>query len=136
MFCKSCGAPLNQGESFCPNCGAPVLAGGQPACTNPNLGYGTAQTQIDPNWPKAGDAVPAMVFGIVSLCFALSIYFSLLGVIFGAVALAKVNRYLDRGGAVNGFSKTGRGLGLAGLIVGIVGSVFWTLIFLLAMCAA
>ena len=138
MFCKSCGAPLNHGEAFCPNCGTPVAIEQQPMYTQPNYGhgYGAPYAPAAPEAPKASAAVPVRVFGILALCFALSVYFSVLGFIFGPIAMSKANSFLAQGGTLNGFVKTGRALGKAGLIVGIIATVFWTLYFILVFALA
>ena len=51
MFCKNCGAQINDGSAFCPNCGAKVAASGNQAQNPQN---GGAQQAGQPYGQQAG----------------------------------------------------------------------------------
>ncbi|MBE6956577.1 MAG: zinc-ribbon domain-containing protein [Ruminococcaceae bacterium] len=125
MFCKSCGAPINQGETFCPACGTPVAAEQQPAY-NTTPSYNAAPS-YDTNSFGTSFGAPAytpapdnsiLTFGILSLVFG-----SILGIIFGAIAGSKAKKYVAAGGVLSGGPKVGSILGKIGLILGIISSV-------------
>ena len=76
--------------------------------------------------PVAGDASgkPVLVLGIVSLVLALSGVVSAGGIICGAIAMSKAMELEKRFGALSSQAKTGKGLGKAGFITGIVVTAF------------
>ena len=79
----------------------------------------TPRTYMQPTYPyqppTSGLAVTALVLSLLG--------FSLLGLIFGAAALPDINAG----------RKSGKGMAVAGLVIGIVGSVLW--LFLLVAVA-
>jgi hypothetical protein len=82
--------------------------------------YVVAQPKVN------GLAVASMVLGICGLLFGwLYVIPCILGVVFGAVALRKIN--------AEGLA--GRGMAIAGLVCGIIGTAFWGLMLLLAASA-
>src|SRR5262245_43562931 len=113
MHCSRCGATLAQGAKFCPACGSPaaqVSAAALPGYEAPNAPLYSAPVR-DETVPKVtnGLAVAALVLGILWLYWIGSI----LAVIFGHVAKGQIER---AGGA-----QTGRGMAIAGLVLGWVG---------------
>jgi hypothetical protein len=88
-----------------------------------SLPQGSQATLVRPYSPEAerisGLAVASLVLGILWLC-GLG---SLLATIFGAVALSQISRSNGR--------LSGRGLALAGLVLGIVGLALWAIYFFL-----
>ena len=80
-------------------------------------------------------ATPVLVFGIVSLCLSLSCCFSLVGLVFGIVSLVKASALEKANGYLISKAKTGKGLSIAGVIIGAI----WTvcgLIFCIALAVA
>jgi len=74
--------------------------------------------------PEAqGIASSALTFGILSLVFTCTFYLAFLGIVFGAIALAKAKAFTVSEGLLYGKAKVGKGLGLGGLIAGIVFTV-------------
>jgi hypothetical protein len=84
-----------------------------------------------PAYPAAPMAAPSTNgFAIASLVCSI-IGISLLGVIFGHVALSQINR--------SGGMSQGKGLAIAGLIIGYIGIAFallWIVFFIIAAIAA
>jgi hypothetical protein len=75
-----------------------------------------------------GLAVAGMVLGILGIFLGwLWLTPPILGIIFGAVGLHRIN---NSGGRI-----TGNGMAVAGLTLGIIGTVLWGLIFLLVIPA-
>jgi len=64
--------------------------------------------------PTSGLAVTSLVLSLLG--------FSIFGLIFGAVALPDINTGL----------KSGKGIAMAGLIIGIIGSAGWLLLWIAA----
>lgn len=115
--------------------GQPVY--GQPVYTQPQgqQFYGQpayGQPVLPPE--AASLANSSMVMGIVALCLGLSFYFSLGGIILGAIGLAKSNEYYTKYGKLPAKGMVGRHLSRAGLIVGIIFSVL-VLIGIIAIIA-
>ena len=137
MFCKSCGAQIEDGTKFCPNCGAEqTVEAPQPAAPaytpapdpnayNPNA-YNPAPT-YNPAPAYAPAAVPvnveglatsSMIFGIIAMCLP-----ALFAIIFGAVAKSKAKAYGNATGAITGKAKVGNILGTIALIFGIIATI-------------
>ena len=76
----------------------------------------------------------ALVFGILGLSFACTVYLSILGIVFSAIGLGKAGAFAAREGSLYGKAKVGRGLALGGLIAGIVFAVL--LLFIVIACTA
>ena len=73
-------------------------------------------------------------FGILSL--ALSGFFGIFGIIFGAIGKKKAKAFTEAGGTLTGASKVGFILSKVGFILGIVGAVFGVIYIILAIVAA
>ncbi len=155
MVCKSCGAMIADDARFCTNCGATVAPAApaqqpvqqqqpaqqpyvqqpyaqQPYAQQPPVQpvyvqqpYGYAQQPIM-NTPTV-NATPILVFGILGLAFACTMIFSILGIIFSAIAMSKGSTFRMATGTIYGKAKVGRILGKAGLITGIIMSVFFVI---------
>jgi len=102
-FCPTCGAQLEDDAKFCPTCGAQI-AQGQPAQT-------TAQPAA-PAVPR-----PSFVMGLLGLLFC---EFGILGLIFSAIGLGQVKKYVAAGGTVSGQVKVLKILSTIGLIFSIL----------------
>lgn len=102
---------------------------------NPNYGY--QNYNPNPNMPHpnppTGDAVRAMVFGILSIILGEIPFFSIVGIIFGALARKWskpiINNYPYTSARL--FAKAGRITGSIGLGLSIGFTIFWMLYFVL-----
>ncbi len=65
-------------------------------------------------------AKTVLILGIVALCLAISYFFSVGGIVCGAIALSQAAKILRTYGSLPDKVRTGKNLGKAGLIVGIV----------------
>lgn len=114
----------------------PAYAQSQPAYAQPQPAYAQPQPvsyndRINSDVAASTDATPILALGIVALATSLSFYFSIAGIICGAIGLAKSNDFMRKYGALTGKANTGRHLSRAGLIVGIVMTSFFALCILL-----
>ena len=114
----------------------PAYAQPQQAYAQPQPAYAQPQPvsyndRINSDVAASTDATPILALGIVALATSLSFYFSIAGIICGAIGLAKSNDFMRKYGALTGKANTGRHLSRAGLIVGIVMTSFFALCILL-----
>ncbi len=114
----------------------PAYAQPQPAYAQPQTVYAQPQSasfndRVNQDVAASNDATPILALGIVALATALSFYFSIAGIICGAIGLSKSNDFMRKYGALTGKANTGRHLSRAGLIVGIVMTSFFALCILL-----
>lgn len=142
MFCVNCGAQLSDDSKFCGKCGAPVAAPAEvPVETVAEPVKAAAEAAaVDPEQEKLkGEASKsALIWGILSLAFAIEgVIVSFLGIIFACTAFKKADWYTYlNNGVLDGKAKVGRGLAKAGLIVGIIMTVFWVFYFFIIIIAA
>ena len=137
MFCRNCGFELQDDARFCSKCGTAVdfvtNKTSEPEQTYGNLNenysdYSYVQAE-DNSAEKSALGGSVLKFGILGLVFSLTVFFSLLGLIFSSVALSKANAFKSAFGQTEGKATVGRSLGKAGLIVSII------MIAYLALCA-
>ncbi len=115
MFCKNCGTQLPDDARFCPNCGSDF----QPV--TPNSSANTAPQFAQSAQPAVADnSGSILTFGILGLAFGCSFWLSLLGIIFGRIAMSKARLYQVSIGPLSGKARTGSILGKVGFILGIV----------------
>lgn len=117
MHCTKCGAPNSPLAHFCSNCGNPLAS--QPSATSvpgaiPPPHGGTPQT--------SGKAIGSLICGIINI-FPLFI----VAVILGHLALSDIKKSAGRVG--------GRGLAIAGLVLGYLGIMFIPIILIIAAIA-
>ena len=93
--------------AYCPKCGAEIKAGDKycPNCGTP----ASFATQKDVH-----DQAPTESNGYAIAGFILALFVPPLGIIFSAIGLAKVNECHGQG----------KGLAIAGLVIGIISTVF------------
>jgi len=111
MYCVSCGQQSTAGDVCCRACSKPlngevlatVLASGPAAA---------APFQSAPATKTNGFSIAALVLGILGIW--------LLAIIFGAVGISQTKKDSHY---------TGRGLAIAGLVLGIIAGVLWVAFF-------
>lgn len=157
MYCKACGATLPEGAHFCSDCGAPVTAlpeltpDPEPPKAAPlsDLPEPTAPMYA-PAAEEAAEAAPVYAepvavlpqsevdsifnWGVAGL--VCSFLVSVLGIIFSAIAISKAKRMRQTYGFLPQQANTGRGMGIAGLIVGIVLTALGLLLVLFVIAVA
>ncbi len=144
MFCGNCGTQLSDDSKFCGKCGTPVEAPVVTPVAEPAPAETPVETAVeapvatpvvDPEQEQLKNEASksALIWGILSLAFAIEGFIvSFLGIIFACTAFKKADwfTYLNNG-VLEGKAKVGRGLAKAGLIVGIIMTVFWAFYLLL-----
>ena len=116
MYCNKCGAPIPEGGNFCQKCGAAVeqsTAESQPSEIQPQPVQTATATTTN------GFAIAALVCGIAGLFLN---FLSILAIIFGALGIAQTNKNPEI---------KGKGMAVAGLVLGIVVLLFWVFIIFL-----
>jgi hypothetical protein len=114
MYCNKCGAPIPEGASFCQKCGAPVEPSAAPART-PSAVSDQPVTTIAPS-RTSGFAIAALVLGIIGFLIN---FLSILAIIFGALGMSHTGK--DP-------ALKGRGMAVAGLVLGIIVVFIWIFI--------
>ena len=114
----------------------PAYAQPQPAYAQPQQVYAQPQSasfndRVNQDVAASNDATPILALGIVALATALSFYFSVAGIICGAIGLSKANAFYGKYGMFSAKANTGRNLAKAGLIVGIVMTSLFVLFILI-----
>jgi hypothetical protein len=107
MYCPQCGEAIADGSRFCSKCGAPTVIQHVPVQQVSIPQYVTATSRT------SGMAVASLVLGIISLLLN---PLAILAIIFGGVALSQTSHNPTLGG---------RGMAIAGLVLGIIVVVFW-----------
>jgi uncharacterized membrane protein YvbJ len=108
MICKNCGAQMDDNAIFCSACGHEYIHEPVKEPTNIDTAYQAAKDRLSNQ---------ILTWGILSIAFASTFYFSLIGFIFSFVTKSKVKQYTTHIGPVSYKSKVGRDLGKAGFIV-------------------
>lgn len=138
MFCKECGCKLDDGSDFCPNCGKKIERSAERAQAEDISIMKTADeksvaiTANDENRTQPADArkiEPKGVNGLAIAGFVVSLlslglgYFyaiaSVIGLILSAVSMGMRKKYASC-----------NGLGIAGLVIGIISTVIWLIVWL------
>ncbi|HXY92667.1 MAG TPA: DUF4190 domain-containing protein [Acidimicrobiia bacterium] len=151
VACRQCGSEMTAEAKFCPACGTAVAGAAEPGASNgaghglpdgapgyaapirppppppappPTQGYPAPYGYGAPPTSTNGMAVAAMVLGILWLYWLGSI----LALIFGYVAKSRI----DRSGGRQG----GRGMAIAGIVLGWVGVGLLVVVIIAAIVAA
>ena len=143
MFCKSCGASLPDGAKFCTACGAPVIPDAPVLTPDPaptraepilDMPEPTAPVYAAPEAIVPQNIVDSILtWGIVGL--VCSFVFSILGIVFSAIAMSKSKRCLNEYGYLPQQAKTGRTCGIVGLVLGIIFTVIGILALIVVIAA-
>ena len=106
-FCTSCGKEVPNGAAVCPNCGTAVDNG--------------AVNNVAPAKKTNGLAIAGFVVSLVSLlcCGACSV----VGLVLSIVGLVQAKKY----------DGNGKGMAIAGIIIGAIAIVLWIVFFALGM---
>ena len=122
MTCSKCGATLADNSRFCANCGNAVLepqAIGTPVASDAFPAPPPAPVVAE---ETSGKAVASLVCGIIGI-----FPFSLVAVILGHISLSQIGKSAGR--------LKGRGLAIAGLVLGYLGLVMIPFILIIAAIA-
>ncbi|MGC2186727.1 MAG: DUF4190 domain-containing protein [Terriglobales bacterium] len=122
MICPQCGQPVPEGAGFCATCGR------QSATSNTAAGGLPPLPPIAAPGPVAyektsGLAIASLVFGLLFFFFPLSI----VAIVFGHISLSQIKKSAGRLG--------GKGLAIAGLVLGYFGIAMIPLILIIAAIA-
>lgn len=127
-FCAKCGADKRT-LNVCPSCGSGPEGSGNvfspPATQQPQYQAYQQPAYQQPQYQQPMQSQKTNGFAIASLICSL-LCISLLGIIFGHVGMSQINR--NREG--------GRGLAVAGLILGYIGLVATIAVYVLVFAAA
>lgn len=116
MHCSNCGAALGAGTSFCAACGTPVA-------TTSAAPAAPVQPQVYNNAPYTNAAPVAKTNALAIVSLVLSVLcFQFIAAILGHVALGQIKRTGEQG----------KGMALAGVIIGWV-TTFFGIIWIIAM---
>ncbi len=108
MFCKNCGKEIDDRAVVCPGCGVPTAKAEEAPKQKNKLGLGLC--------------IAEFVLSLLSLYLA--VYFCITSIL--AIVLSAIGMHVAK---KNG---DGCGLGIAGLVIGIITTVFWLLILIFA----
>jgi type IV pilus assembly protein PilA len=147
MFCVRCGAANAEGSQFCVKCGATIGAqGGAPAnatsgppptappagavppvgsASAPGAGGTPSHVPTQPIGPveSSGKALASMICGFLFFFFPVA----LVAIVLGHLALGEINRSAGR--------IAGRGMAIAGLVLGYSGVLFIPFVLIIAAIA-
>lgn len=120
MVCSQCGQTVPEGATLCPVCGqlSPVTNEGMARSAQPPAGVDGPAAE-----KTSGLAIASLICGILFLFFPLSI----VAVVFGHVSLSQIKKSAGR--------LRGRGLAIAGLVLGYLGIAIIPLILIIAAIA-
>ena len=136
MFCSNCGKQNLDNAKFCASCGTPFTDTSGPRYAPPPLQpqYAPPLQYVAPPPQPQYTAQPAAAqhtsgMAIASLILSL-IGLSLFGIIFGGISLRQIRKNPNL---------SGKGLAIAGLIIGIIGivaEIIWIIAIIIAASAA
>jgi hypothetical protein len=115
-FCLGCGNSMSEGERFCGVCGRDSLATSARPAVDPSVEFGLAPE-------TSGKAIFSLISGLLFIILP----FSLAAIIFGHLSLSEIRK--------SGGRLAGKGLAVAGLILGylgvvaIVGLIIWSVFY-------
>ncbi len=130
MFCRNCGAQVNDDAKFCNHCGSKVEINEETNATPESQAASdprTEQVEAEPIVGPHPSAVSVLIWGIVGL--VCSIEFGIVGMILSIIGKKKHTAYINSGAPMNSKVSIGGKLSKIGIIVGIVMAVFWVLYF-------
>jgi hypothetical protein len=114
MFCSQCGEKNPDDSKFCSKCGAALVAAAEPA---PAAAYTPPPSAAAGGKRTSGMSIAALILGILGIISFWPL--SILAIIFGAIGISQINK--DP-------SLKGKGMAMAGLVMGIVAIAVWILV--------
>ena len=114
MFCSQCGEKNPDDSKFCSKCGAALVAAAEPA---PEAAYTPPPSAAAGGKRTSGMSIAALILGILGIISFWPL--SILAIIFGAIGISQINK--DP-------SLKGKGMAMAGLVMGIVAIAVWILV--------
>ena len=120
MICPRCGNEISDTVKFCPVCGNPGADTADLHDETATAGSGTDNKEImtgttERKTGKNGFAIAALIMGIVAIpCDYVLLIPSILAIIFSIIGITKASS-----------AGCGRGMSVAGLILGIIAAVLW-----------
>jgi hypothetical protein len=120
MFCSQCGNSVPDGNGFCPVCGLATLSGNLPATVIvPTANQLPPLSEIKTD----GKAIVSLIFGCLFFFFPAA----LLAIILGHLSLSDIRKSAGR--------MQGRGLAIAGLVLGYAGVIAIPVLFAILILA-
>ena len=124
MFCSRCGQTMPDGATLCASCGQQIgLASAPLTGLSPIHPQAAGIPGFQAPQKTSGLAIASLIFGILFIFFPLSIP----AIVFGHIALSQIKKSSGRLG--------GRGLAIAGLVLGYLGIAMIPLILIIAAIA-
>ncbi len=117
MYCKNCGAPIDDDARFCASCGAAFYEDSQKS----EMSVPEIEIPEGDQKQKSSDALWAMIFGIISIGLGWVGGYYIPGVILGFIGLRRAEDYVKKYGDTCTKVKIGHCLSKAGIIYGFVG---------------
>ena len=114
IFCSNCGTQSVESDVYCRNCGKPLTRATADYTAAPGQAAAAPQTIImqEPAPHTSGLSIAALVLGLLGIWP--------LAIIFGGIGISQTKP---------GRNVSGRGMAIAGLVLGIVAGVFWIGLF-------
>lgn len=122
MLCPQCGQAVPEGATLCPTCGRQTALTQSSVGGLPTLTPTTTPGPVTPE-KTSGMAIASLVFGLMFLFFPLSI----VAIVFGHISLSQIKKSAGRLG--------GKGLAIAGLVLGYFGIAVIPLVLIIAAIA-
>jgi type IV pilus assembly protein PilA len=122
MLCPQCGQSVPEGATLCPTCGRQTAVTPSSVDGLPPLAPTAASGPVAPG-ETSGMAIASLIFGLLFLFFPLSI----VAIVLGHISLSQIKKSAGRLG--------GKGLAIAGLVLGYLGVAMIPLILIIAAIA-
>lgn len=134
MLCQKCGNQIEPNDRFCQFCGTP-LAVVTPKYQQPLVPVNASPMQVDPQQKAVGKARTSIIFGGIGLGCSFIWFASFIGLVLSIVAVVKSSKSRKMGytGAMAG---VGKGLGIAGIILSSLMTLFVVFMFILYLLEA
>ena len=138
MFCRNCGASVDDHAQFCPNCGTSITE------SIPNVPETVPNPQPVVEQPvnDNGFSLTLMIFAIVGVSFGCNPYTSVIGIVFSAIARGMYRKFINAGYQVGGQNLTGKAkvsgifakVGQIVSLVGIILSIAMLVLLVILIC--
>ena len=144
MFCKYCGNKLPENANFCPVCGKinedaakdeeVVSAALEVVIEQPNEPNESNEQESEDPFEKEKEELGGQIlkYAILGLAFGITVWLSLLGLIFSIVSRSKLSNYISKFHETDGRATVGKSLSVAALAVSIT---FTCIMFIIILAA-